>query len=308
MNQDQTVEIFKPKGPRILVPMTRMPGVPALFTKLLVLSLVRARDLSSDITLENVSMVFKNYKIDRKKLAGFKQACGYGVNTDTVPAPFIQTLFIGLVSRFIGSSCFPITPMGLIQVGQSFGLKQPVSADTSLDLFCRLLDMTRTDRGIQTRFLMEAKIARDPDDAAPVWQGIATYFTRAGHPGPKKKKPGNDSPLPLKETIGVPENTGRQYAAVSGDYNPHHLYGWTARFIGFKQAIAHGMWSLARSCACLEAAFEYPETFELDGQFKLPIFLPSTITLGIEPMDNGADFELRDQDRKLPHLKGNFRV
>jgi len=307
MIQDHTADTLRPQGPQILVPMTQMPGVPALFGKLLALAMVRSPNLSLDTHLKNACIIFRNHRIDKDKLRGFKQVCGYDPDTDSMPAPFIQTLFIGLVSKFIGSPYFPITPMGLIQVSQSFELKQALSAEIPLDLFCRLLDMTQTDRGIHTRFSMEAKISQGEDDALPVWQGVATYFTRAKHPGPKNIKKREDIPLPLEETMGVPENTGRQYAAVSGDYNPHHLYGWTARFMGFKQAIAHGMWSLARSCANLEKAFGYPETFELEGEFKLPIFLPATITLGIAPRQDGARFELRDQDQKLPHLKGSFR-
>ena len=36
----------------------------------------------------------------------------------------------------------------------------------------------------------------------------------------------------------LPADQGRRYAAVSGDYNPIHLYGWAARPFGFKQPIA----------------------------------------------------------------------
>ena len=46
---------------------------------------------------------------------------------------------------------------------------------------------------------------------------------------------------------------------------------------------------------------------EMNGQFKLPIFLPSTVSLGIEPGEDGARFELRDEAMERPHLKGSFR-
>ncbi|HEX6748630.1 MAG TPA: MaoC/PaaZ C-terminal domain-containing protein [Longimicrobium sp.] len=35
-------------------------------------------------------------------------------------------------------------------------------------------------------------------------------------------------------------DAGRRYAAVSGDWNPIHLWGWTARPFGFRRPILHG--------------------------------------------------------------------
>lgn len=46
-------------------------------------------------------------------------------------------------------------------------------------------------------------------------------------------------------------DTGLKYAYVSGDWNPHHLYTWTARILGYRAPIAHGLWTLARSVACI---------------------------------------------------------
>ena len=104
-------------------------------------------------------MVYPNVTIDPDKVNRFKQVCGYDMGRADVPAAFIQSLFIGMISRFISSSFFPISPMGLIQTAQSFDLIQPVAPDLKLDLYCRVLDMTRTEKGIISRFLMEAAVA-----------------------------------------------------------------------------------------------------------------------------------------------------
>ncbi|WDP87559.1 MAG: hypothetical protein HUN05_22535 [Desulfobacter sp.] len=305
MNQNQNAVIFTPQGSQQMVPMTRTPGIPGLFAKLICLSMVKPSHLSAQTILENVCFVLKDVELNEKKIDRFKQVCGYDPGIDTVPASFIQTLFIGVVAKFIGSSCFPINPMGLIQVGQSLELRHPLAAGQRLDLFCSLLDMTQTDRGIHTRFEFKAKPARKEE---VVWQGTALYFTRAKNPEKKPKKDRKEEiALAVKETIRVPENIGRLYAGVSGDYNPHHLYGWTAKFIGFKQPIAHGMWSLARAGASLEKEFGHPPTLEMEGALKLPIFLPATVTLGYETHGSQAVFEIRDQEKGIPHLKGSFR-
>jgi hypothetical protein len=193
--------------------------------------------------------------------------------------------------------------MGLIQTGQSFCLERHVLLSETLDLSCTLRDMTQTPRGINTRMTFEAT-----SNEETVWQGTATYFTRAKNPPPKEGASNvEDHGLPVMETIQVPADTGRRYAAVSRDYNPHHLYPWTAKLIGFKRAIAHGIWSLARAGASLEKAWGYPERLEMNGSLKLPIFLPSSITLGYEEQGGDICFELRNEATALPHLKGTFR-
>jgi acyl dehydratase len=310
--------VFSPSSPGRVVVMDTPPPIPKVFVKLLTLSMVRPATLDQDAVLKKICMVYPGVTIDQEKVNRFKQVCGYDRNKSNVPAAFIQSLFIGMMSQFISSSFFPINPMGLIQTGQSFELIQPVSPGQKLDLYCRILDMTRKEKGIASRFLMEAALACDnpenkafaaSDEKELVWQGIATYLTRStpNPPPPKKKQPPQDTHLPVKETIEVPVNTGRRYARVSRDFNPHHLYTWTALPMGFKHPIAHGIWSMARAGASLEKAAGYPTLTGMDGAFKLPIFMPARITLGYSFSGTHALFELRDKAKGLPHLKGSFR-
>ena len=114
----------------------------------------------------------------------------------------------------------------------------------------------------------------------------------------------------IKERFNAPANTGRRYAGVSGDYNPHHLYTGLARLFGFKQVMAHGMWSLARAVAGLSDMSAPCRPAQVSAFFKLPVFLPAALTLGAAPglkKENSQpffDFELRDANDGRPHLKG----
>lgn len=68
--------------------------------------------------------------------------------------------------------------------------------------------------------------------------------------------------------------TGRQYAAVSGDWNPIHLWPWSARLLGMKAPIIHGMHTVAKTCALLEQAHGRRLT-SISARFKAPITLGS---------------------------------
>ena len=332
---DTPPTLFELSDPEILVEIKKIPSITALFSKVVFLSIIRPDTLDDGTHVSKVKIVFNGVKPDGQKIRRYKQVCGFTSSAETndpdpdtcIPASYLQTLFIGLLGKFITTPHFPINPMGLIQVGQSFEQKRAVKTDEILDLSCQLQGMTKTVKGIHTRFYLAVS-----SDKEVVWQGISTFFTRSKHKQEKKvleKK--EEQLLDIKERIFVPGNTGRKYAGVSGDYNPHHLYGITAKMIGFKHPIAHGMWSLARVMASMEKNHGSRYPLRADAAFKLPIFMPATITLGyapsqktveenepieirtteigtdkIKPEETRIDFELRDDQKGIPHLKGQF--
>lgn len=134
-------------------------------------------------------------------------------------------------------------------------------------------------------------------DGQVVWEEISTMFARGNNPTKEgSKRPAIErSNHPASgvstETLEIAENTGWRYAAVSGDFNPIHLTATTAKWFGFKQAVAHGMWSLGR---CLGAAArELPAAgIRIDTQFKLPVYLPSQALVRAWPVDGGLDISM----------------
>lgn len=285
--------------------LTTLPPMPAVFCKLLVLALVRKPKLTSTAQIPKGQLYLTGFLPDPERIRQYRQVCGFDSTDRTIPPSYLQTLFIGMLGRYITSDFFPVNPMGLVQTGQWFEAAHPVKPGDSLDLFCTLEDMTRTVKGVVTRFHLAVyrKNTR-------VWQGISTYLTRdPAAPRPHGKQTGTDQTLPPRLTIRVPSDTGRRYAKVSGDYNPHHLFDTTARLIGFRQAMAHGMWSLARTLAGMEKTMADTPCFAVDAAFKLPVYMPATLTLGYthqaaQSRQNRIDFELRDAADRRPHLKG----
>jgi acyl dehydratase len=100
---------------------------------------------------------------------------------------------------------------------------------------------------------------------------------------------------------------GRRYGQVSGDLNPIHVADLTARLFGFRAAIAHGMWSLARCAAELGAAVPASTPRQLEVQFRRPVFLPSWLSLRSARDATGVRFVLLDSQGEKLHLVGSLR-
>lgn len=71
---------------------------------------------------------------------------------------------------------------------------------------------------------------------------------------------------------------GRQYASVSGDWNPIHLWPWTARLFGMNTPIIHGMHTVAKACALLERRKGRPLA-AISARFRAPVPLGSDVEL-----------------------------
>lgn len=80
-------------------------------------------------------------------------------------------------------------------------------------------------------------------------------------PATAQREPGQ----PLCEINTAPD-APRAYARLSGDYNPIHLWRWSALLFGQPQPILHGMASAALLCQALPKPIQ-----QLQLQFKTPV-------------------------------------
>ncbi|MCF6248508.1 MAG: hypothetical protein L3J69_14275 [Desulfobacula sp.] len=306
---EHTVDIVL-TGPQTNVVIHHHPSMAGVFLKAFFIAPFRSNIIKENQVVKKTQIVLNQYKPDQDQIASYCKVCGFEQKQiKTIPISFLQTLFIGILGKFITSSFFPFNPLGLIQIFQSFELKRKVLMDEVLDLSCTLDCIKKTSKGFETDFILQVRSGEQI-----VWQGISRYLSRKKTITENKKRQDKkeDVFLNIQETIEIPADTGRKYARVSGDFNPHHLYPVLAGLFGFKTAIAHGMWSLARVIASLDKKFDLQDGAHVEAAFKLPVFMPATTTLGFES-DNGDDndktiilFELRDKKKGLPHLKGQL--
>jgi len=107
---------------------------------------------------------------------------------------------------------------------------------------------------------------------------ISTYQVGGGEPPAR----GRHRSMPAPDLTGFEDTglwqlsseRGRQYANLSGDYNPIHLHPWLSRWFGFSRPIIHGMYSVARAQAKIESLARKPAT-TMDVIFRRPLILPA---------------------------------
>lgn len=256
--------------------------------------------LPGDATVPRIEARCAGVMPDRATLKAYREVCGFAAG-EHLPITIPHILAHPLHMEIVTHPAFPLALLGLVHVRNSIVQYRPLRANELLDWQCVIEGHTDTERGQEFEL---RTYARAGDEL--VWEECSTMLARRRSGGGGKRDKAAPDPGPAGAQLtsfAAPADIGRRYARVSGDFNPIHLTALTARAFGFPKAIAHGMWSLARVAAELEA--QWPEgKLRFEAAFKLPILLPAWVMLMSAPRDGGVDFQLRDDAGQKPHVVG----
>ncbi|MCO8101971.1 hypothetical protein NI401_03450 [Acinetobacter indicus] len=250
--------------------------------------------------LPQVEYVVDSFKVDQKHLKAYNEVCGFK-NNGYIPAIYLAVLSQSLQMHMMTAEAFPFPILGLVHIRNQLKQYRKVGVNEQLTLSCKFGELQPHDKGVQFDFITTAKVGNEV-----VMEGLTTYLSRQKS-GSKPAAKAAESAVPDYVPAGqwdVSENTGRRYALTSGDFNLIHIHALTAKAFGFKQAIAHGMWSKAKALANIQL----PDAYEADVWFKLPMYLPSQVEFLMAQQAQNTDFLIRSKKNQKPHVSGSIRA
>lgn len=274
----------------------------------------RRSGLAAGATIPRIEIRREGVRVDPEVLARYRRMCGFADGLE-LPMTFPQMLAGDLHIGLLADARFPLPVAGIVHFENRIEQHAALPADATYDLTAWVEGHREASRGVL--FDIETRLSRAGRE---VWSATTTVLSRTPEAkrGPKPEKPPKaERPAaqglevtPLRTALfRLPADLGRRYSALAGDYNPIHLSALTARPFGFKRAIIHGMWSLAR---CLgEAEDDLPPAPRVcTVRFERPVFLPGrvhlVVTAGAAPGD--IDFALTSPDLRTRHFAGSVRA
>ena len=273
------------------------PSVAVLFAR----AALTARGRGGE--LPDTRLARHGVRVDPAELAAYDRVCRFPLS-DALPGTYPHVLTFPLQVALMSDRAFPLALPGLVHLRNRIDVLRPVGADEPLDLEVWAERFAAHRSGATVDLC--ASVSAGGDE---VWRGRSTYLARGA------TAPGGASEADTEVTVGalerptatwrIPADAGRRYAAVSGDVNPIHLSGLTAKAFGFKRAIAHGMEMKARVLAALSGRL--PDAFTVEVAFRKPVFLPSTVRLSTARADGGWDVAVRGAGGEIEHLIGTVR-
>jgi len=286
-------------------------------------SSLRRRDGTPVVALPTAGLALRNVDVDIDRLAAYDRVCGYRL-ANALPITYPHVLAFPLAMQLMSSPDFPFAVIGLLHVADRITQGRPIQVGEKFDLAVRAAALRPHDRGQQFDVIATATV-----DGVEVWHSESTYLRRdatkpeakapAASDGsspvdgagdaPTGRAPGGGSRelpngLPPTAVWRVLADTGRAYAAVSGDRNPIHVSRVGARAFGFPRPIAHGMWTMAHAVAALEGRLA--DTYTVDVAFRRPVLLPSTVEWRAHRDREGWTVAVTDPKSGKPHLTGSI--
>ncbi len=243
------------------------------------------------ITISPVELEVRRIGLSARHLQQYLSICG-APTTSVLPPAYLHVVAMPIHMQLFVARNFPVKVLGLIHLRNTIRVLKPISVEVPLRLRVYFDTMRLTDFGQEYDFLTQYD-----HEGEVVWEEVSTMFARGNGP-PKEgaKRPviersNHPDTGVFSESIDVAPDTGWRYARNSGDFNPIHLTARTAKMFGFKQSVAHGMWSLGR---CLgSAAPQLPAgRIQVDTQFKLPVYVPSQAIVRTWPIASGVDISM----------------
>jgi len=249
--------------------------------------------------LPELTLVRKGVAVDPAHVAAYAEICGFPTK-DVLPLPYPHMLAFPLHLALMTDGSFPFAALGTVHLENVITQHRAIAASERLDVKVWAENLRGHAKGKQ--YDVRTEIASGGE---VVWEERSTFLVR-GKGDPEATGGLEVEQVPSNGTTWrLPGDLGRQYASVSGDRNPIHLYGVTAKAFGFPRQIAHGMWSLARCVAAIENRLADHITLEV--AFRTPILLPGSVQFGSTIQDEVATFSLSNPKNGAPHLVGRAR-
>lgn len=234
--------------------------------------------------------------VEPSHVRAYESVCGFP-HKDTLPVPYLHMLAFPLHMAVMTDPEFPFPAMGTVHLENTITQHRAATAAERFDVSVSATNLRAHAKGRVFDMITEVRVGDDL-----VWDEVSTYLRR----GKGDEAAAAGLALDVVEEGGVdwrlPGDLGRDYASVSGDYNPIHLYGLTAKAFGFPRQIAHGMWTKARCIAAVENRL--PDAVRVEVAFKTPVLLPATVRFASRTSDSGHEFSLVNPKSGAPHLAG----
>lgn len=259
------------------------------------------------------TVVVHDHVIGEDLVRGYARLFGGAAPLDAGDLPSVLVHIAGFPAAvdLMAQPDFPLPLLGLVHLRNRVRHHRPVPAGVPLTVAASATDLAPHPSGTTLDLVVtvhgpgSGEAGAEPD---LLWEGVSTYLGRGirleGRPQPERGDRPAFAVPDLTARWRLPASTGRDYAALSGDYNPIHLNPLTARALGQKGMIAHGMYLAGRMLAGREPA---GAGHAWSIEFATPVPLPGTVSLNVShPDPRTTTVTAWNARSRKPHFTGTI--
>ena len=275
-------------------------------------SAAKARLSSAKVpqTLPEARHTVRGAQVDLQRLAEFQRLVLHSAS-DYLPSGFVHTFAFPVAMSLMSRDDFPLPLLGMVHLSNSVEHLRPIHYAEPLTVTAWAENLAGHRAGTSVELVAEVSTGEAGADGV-VWRGRSTYLAkgvflpRLDRPETRGPRPDFVPPQPTALwRLGA--DAGRNYAMVSGDFNPIHLSRLSAKALGMKRSLAHGMYLASRVVADIVQNRQEPYEWTID--FDSPVFLPAAVSLSISDTEgeegySGSTFVGWNQRSLRRHFAG----
>lgn len=218
-----------------------------------------------------------------------------GTHRTSLPSVLVHIAAFPVQMGLMSGKDFPLPLMGMVHLANEVEHHKPISPETPLQIRAAAENFRPHRKGTQVDISVEIYPqdvdVDSADEATLLWSGVSTYlgigaYVAGKSEGEQTRRGQGDFTPPRKTgqwSLGA--GAGREYAAVSGDYNPIHVSGIAAKALGQRGLILHGMYSAGRM---LEGREPEGAGHRWSIDFEAPVALPGKVAFAVEQISEST--------------------
>ncbi|WP_413543500.1 MaoC family dehydratase [Citricoccus nitrophenolicus] len=240
---------------------------------------------------------------------------GEPLDPQDVPSVLVHVAAFPAAMELMSDPEFPLPLLGMVHLENRVVHHAAVPSGTPLTVAASATALAPHPSGTTVDLVVTVhgptgSAREDGDSPQLLWEGTSTYLAAGVRLQGQERPPRPGHPEFMAPALtarwSLPGSTGRDYASVSGDYNPIHLNPVTAKALGQKGMIAHGMYLAGRMLAGREPA---GGGFSWGIEFATPVLLPGTVSLNFDhPAPGRTKVTAWNGRRQRPHFTGSITV
>ena len=243
---------------------------------------------------KSIPVMEKSFKFDPRHYEKYKKMTDWS-NKEIHPV-YPYCLLTDLHFLLVSNQHFPYSAFGFLHYKEEIKLLKKLIPGM-WKLTCELSNLQKNEYEIS--FYIKSCLYVDSELH---WESKTFAIKKTGVKKNKSTKNFIDvSPL-IKSSHYLKTSKALDYGLLSFNLDPIHLHTLTAKLMGHKSNIMHGMWGVAFSLSKLDElnTFLDLERVNLDIKFISPMFLPREVDFFCDEKE--ALFGLFSRDKNCPHF------
>lgn len=265
----------------------------------------------SSVGLPNIKATWEGAVADTRELNEYLQTLSLEKH-DYLPILYPHVMAGSMHMNMLSHKSFPIRLLGSVHLKNRIVQHKAIADDAIMEIRSEIGAYRLVEKGVEFDFTTDAYVQGEK-----VWEEISTYFQAGKFGG--KENPSSEKSFELESlnqpqesgSWHVPNNRGKKYAKITGDYNPIHMSPIAAKLFGFKRDIAHGFGVLAEAIeysSAIEQAGGIEKSLQVDVVFKGPVFLDSDVSIKQNKEQDQNRFDVYCGSNPKPSICGSVKA